>query len=148
MTDLRIENDRGKMIIHLEEFLSCRSISKVKKLLKIIQRSYTPEVADQMRWHIENRVNGLDALMKVSANQCVRLKEEVSNIQNDVNVWKSQRDRNTKNSSPYKYYNDKLKVSREKLRDAKKSLNTVKCEFDNHAKDKVFFEKLLSEIFS
>lgn len=148
MTDLRIEYDRGIMVIHLEEFLSCRSAAKVKKLLKIIQRSDTPEVADQIRQHIQSRVSGLDALMKVSANQFVRLKEQVRNIQNDVDVWKSQRDRNTKNSNPYKYYNDKLKVSREQLREAKKSLNTVKREFDNHAKDKVFFEKLLSEIFS
>lgn len=148
MTDLRIEYDRGTMVIHLEEFLSCRSVAKVKKLLKIIQRSYTPEAADQMRQFIRDKVSGLDALMKVSANQYVRLKEEVRNIQNDVDVWKSQRDRNTKNSNPYKHYNDKLKVSREQLRDAKKSLNTVKREFDNHAKDKVFFEKMLSEIFS
>lgn len=148
MTDLRIEYDRGKMIIHLEEFLSCRSVAKVKKLLKIIQRSYTPEAADQMQQFIKDKVSGLDGLMKISANQCVRFTEEVKNIQNDVDVWKSQRSRFKKSEKGWEHYNDNLKKSREKLRDAKKSLNTVKREFDNHAKDKVFFEKLLSEIFS
>lgn len=148
MTDLEIMYNNGRMVIHLEEFLSCRSITKMRKLLKVINQSDTPEIADQIQQHVRDRVSGIDGLAKVSANQIVRLKEEIRNIQNDVDVWKSQRDRNTKNSSPYKYYNDKLKVSREKLRTAKCSLNTVKREFNNHVKDKAFFEKLLSEVFS
>jgi len=147
MTDLRIRYDNGEMVIHLEEFLSCRSIAKVKKLLVIIQRSYNPEAADQLQQYIRNKVEELDALTKALPNRYVRLKEEVRNIQNDVDVWKSQRDRNTKNSSPYIYSHDRLKISREKLRDAKKLLNTVKCEFDNHVKNKAFLNKLLSEIF-
>lgn len=37
MTDITIKYDHGQMLIHLEEFLSCRSISKVRKLIKLIK---------------------------------------------------------------------------------------------------------------
>lgn len=146
MTEIKIEYDRGTMVIHLEEFLSCRSISKVKKLLKIIQQSHTPEAADQMQQFIEDKVGDLDVLMRVSARRYELLQEKVQGLKYAIEAQKSQRDRNTKDSPFYKYYNDILKVSRENLRDAKKLLNIAKREFDNHAKDKAFLEKLLTGI--
>lgn len=148
MTDLEIRYDNGVMIVHLEEFLSCRSLGKVKKLLKIIQQSYTPTLADQIRQHIRDRVSGIDGLAKISANQVVRFTEEVKKIERDIEVWKYQRSRFKKSERGWQHYNDNLKKSREELRTVKSSLNTVKREFNNYMKDKVFFEKLLSEVFS
>lgn len=40
--DLYIKYDNGSMAIHLDAFLDYRSIGKVKKLVKLIQQSYTP----------------------------------------------------------------------------------------------------------
>ena len=47
--DLEIKYEHGSMTIHLEEFLNCRSISKVRKLVKIIRSSYTPECEQQIK---------------------------------------------------------------------------------------------------
>ena len=44
MTDITIKYDHGQMLIHLEEFLSCRSILKVRKLIKLINRSDNPDI--------------------------------------------------------------------------------------------------------
>lgn len=148
MTDLEIRYEKGRMVIHLEEFLSCRSEAKVRKLLKIIQRSYTSEVADQIQQHIKERYSGIDGLAKISANQVARFTEEVNNIEHDIEVWKSQRARFKKSEKGWEHYNENLKKSRKILKDAKSSLCSVKCEFNNHMRDKVFFEKLLSAIFS
>ena len=42
------------MTVHLEEFLSCRSITKVRKLLKVIRISFTPKCEQQMKEFILN----------------------------------------------------------------------------------------------
>ena len=64
MTDLIIKYDHGQMLIHLEEFLSCRKIAKVRKLLKLIERSETPELTEQIQSHIEQKLKGLDDTMR------------------------------------------------------------------------------------
>ena len=45
--DLEIRYENGSMTVHLEEFLNIRSIAKVRKLLKLIRSSFTPECEQQ-----------------------------------------------------------------------------------------------------
>lgn len=40
MTDITIKYDHGQMLIHLDNFLSDRKISEVRKLIKLIRQSY------------------------------------------------------------------------------------------------------------
>lgn len=47
--DLEIRYENGSMTVHLEEFLSERRIAKVRKLLKVIRSSFTPECEQQMK---------------------------------------------------------------------------------------------------
>lgn len=148
MTDLTIRYDNGQMIIHLEEFLACRNISKVRKLLKIIIRSEAPELTEQIQSHIEHKVKGLDDVGKISANIYVKYKEKVKQVEREVNqcvYWRSQY---KKNSAGWVHYNDRVKESRERLREVKTSMRNSKKDFDNTVRDKKFFEKLLSEVFS
>ncbi len=148
MTDLTIRYDNGIMCVHLEEFLSCRSVSKVRKILKMIDQSYTPEAAEQIQKHIEYRMKGLDEIAKISANQYVRFGEIVKRTEQEVNTWVHWRSQYKKSSKGYEHYNDNVKESREKLRLAKADMRRSKKEFDDAVKDKIFFEKLLSEVFS
>ncbi|WP_299052553.1 hypothetical protein [uncultured Eubacterium sp.] len=145
MTDLTIRYGNGQMIIHLEEFLACRNISKVRKLLKIIARSDTPEMTEQIQSHIEHRIKGLDDVGKISANQYVKYKEEV---EQEVDRLVQLRSRYKKKSDGWAHYNDRVKESRERLREVKASMRNSKKEFDDTIRDKKFFEKLLSEVFS
>jgi DNA repair ATPase RecN len=148
MTDLTIRYDNGQMIIHLEEFLACRNISKVRKLLKIIARSDTPEMTEQIQSHIEHRIKGLDDVGKISANQYVKFVETVKQVEQEVNRLVQLRSRYKKKSDEWTHYNDRVKESRERLREVKASMRNSKKEFDDMIRDKKFFEKLLSEVFS
>lgn len=148
MTDLTIRYGNGQMIIHLEEFLACRNISKVRKLLKIIARSDTPEMTEQIQSHIEHRIKGLDDVGKISANQYVKYKEEVKQVEQEVDRLVQLRSRYKKKSDGWAHYNDRVKESRERLREVKASMRNSKKEFDDTMRDRAFFEKLLSEVFS
>lgn len=148
MTDLTIRYDNGQMIIHLEEFLACRNISKVRKLLKIIARSDTPEMTEQIQSHIEHRIKGLDDVGKISANQYVKFVETVKQVEQEVNRLVQLRSRYKKKSDGWTHYNDRVKESRERLREVKASMRNSKKESDDTIRDKKFFEKLLSEVFS
>lgn len=148
MTDLTIRYDNGQMIIHLEEFFACRNISKVRKLLKIIARSNTPEMTEQIHSHIEHRIKGLDDIGKISANQYVKFVETVKQVEQEVNRLVQLRSRYKKKSNGWTYYNDRVKESREQLREVKASMRNSKKEFDDTIRDRTFFEKLLSEVFS
>lgn len=148
MTDLTIRYDNGQMIIHLEEFLACRNISKVRKLLKIIACSDTPEITEQIQRHIEHRIKGLDDVGKISANQYVKFVETVKQVEQEVDRLVQLRSRYKKKSDGWTHYNDMVKESRERLREVKTSMRNSKKEFDDTIRDKKFFEKLLSEVFS
>lgn len=148
MTDLTIRYDNGQMVIHLEEFLACRNISKVRKLLKIIARSDTPEMTEQIQSHIEHRIKGLDDVGKISANQYVKFVETVKQVEQEVNRLVQLRSRYKKKSDEWTHYNDRVKERRERLREVKASMRNSKKEFDDMIRDKKFFEKLLSEVFS
>lgn len=148
MTDLIIKYDHGQMLIHLEEFLSCRKIAKVRKLLKLIERSETPELTEQIQSHIEQKLKGLDDIGKISANLYMKYKEKTKQVEQEVNqcvYWRSQ---HKKNSTGWVHYNDQVKENRERLREVKTSMRNSKKDFDDTVRDKKFFEKLLSEVFS
>lgn len=148
MTNLIIKYDRGTMTVNLEEFLSCRSISRVRKLLKLIARSENPELTEQIQTHIEHGMSGLDDLAKISANQYVGYVDTVKELEHEVERWVYWRSGYKKSNKKYEYYNDKVKESREKLRVAKADMQKCKKEFDDAVRDKNFFEKLLLEVFS
>ena len=148
MTDLIIKYDHGQMLIHLEEFLSCRKIAKVRKLLKLIERSETPELTEQIQSHIEQKLKGLDDIAKTWATIHVRCKEEAKQTEHELNRWVQLRSGYKKNSEGYKHYHENVKNSREELKKAKEKMRNSKKEFDDTMRDRTFFEKLLSEVFS
>lgn len=148
MTDLIIKYDHGQMLIHLEEFLSCRKIANVRKLLKLIERSETPELTEQIQSHIEQKLKGLYRIAKTWANIHVRCEEEVKQTEYELNGWVQLRSGYKKSSNGYKHYNENVKKSREKLKKAKERMRNSKKEFDDTMRDRTFFEKLLSEVFS
>ena len=148
MTDLIIKYDHGQMLIHLEEFLSCRKIAKVRKLLKLIERSETPELTEQIQKHIEQKLKGLDDIAKTWATIHVRCKEEVKQTEHELSRWVQLRSGYKKNRDGYKHYHENVKNSRKELKKVKEKMRNSKKEFDDTMRDRTFFEKLLSEVFS
>ena len=58
--DIEIRYENGSMTVHLDEFMTCRSISKVRELVKIIRKSSTPECENAIRNTLNRRLNSLN----------------------------------------------------------------------------------------
>ena len=140
--------DHGQMLIHLEEFLSCRSISKVRKLIKLINRSDNPDIVNQIKDHIQYRMEGLDNITMITENRIDRNKAEVKDAEMNVQHWLYLRSQHKKGSNGYKHYMTNVKESRDTLKEKKADLRSAEKEYKDSIRDKEFFSKLLSEVFS
>lgn len=149
MTDITIKYDHGQMLIHLEEFLSCRNISKVRKLIKLINQSDDPDIVNQIKDHVQYRMKGLDDIAMIAENRIDRNKAEVKDAEMNVQHWLYLRSQHKKGSNGYKHYMTNVKESRDILKEKKKAdLRSAEKEYKDSIRDKEFFSKLLSEVFS
>ena len=139
------------MRINLEEFLcySCnRSISKVRKLVKIINNSYTPEVIEDMKKFIEQRMNTTDTIIETAREHYWVFNDEVKKYEKRLDSVVTHRGIYKRNTEGWKYYNEQVKEVRENLRTAKVNMRAAKHQFDDTVRVKNFFIKLLSDVFS
>lgn len=93
--DLEIRYENGSMTVHLEEFLNIRSITKVRKLLKLIRSSFTPECEQQIKEFIQEQAEQFEQVQKEQ-------NEELRNLK--TRLWSRQRafDCNVRNKEFYK----------------------------------------------
>lgn len=146
-----IKYENGEMQINLEEFLCCscnRSISKVRKLVKIINNSYTPEVIEDMKKFIEQRMNTTDTIIETAREHCLVFNDEVKKYEKRLDSVVAHRANYKRNTDGWKYYNKQVKEVRENLRTAKVNMRAAKSQFNDTVRMKNFFIKLLSEVFS
>lgn len=148
MTDITIKYDHGQMLIHLEEFLSCRNISKVRKLIKLINQSDDPDIVNQIKDHVQYRMKGLDDIAMIAENRIDRNKAEVKDAEMNVQHWLYLRSQHKKGSNGYKHYMTNVKESRDILKEKKGRFEISRKEYKDSIRDKEFFSKLLSEVFS
>ena len=84
--DLEIRYENGSMTVHLEEFLNIRSITEVRKLLKLIRSSFTPECEQQIKEFVQEQAEPqrYDVhLQHYWHVQCLRYKRKVLSVQLD-----------------------------------------------------------------
>ena len=87
MTDITIKYDHGQMLIHLDNFLSDRKISEVRKLIKLIRQSYTPECEEQIKEYIQCGVKELDNIIMITEKRIDRNEAEVKDAEKDLKTW-------------------------------------------------------------
>ena len=144
-----IKYENGEMRINLEEFLCCscnRSISKVRKLVKIINNSYTPEVIEDMKKFIEQRINTTDTIIETAREHCLVFDDEVKKYEKRLDSVVAHRANYKRNTDGWKYYNKQVKEVRENLRTAKVNMRAAKSQFNDTVRMKNFFIKLLSGV--
>ena len=136
--DLEIRYENGSMTVHLEEFLSERRITKVRKLLKVIRSSFTPECEQQIR-QTKHRISQIQTGVKNS--QLLR-----DSHRKNTKVWK---DRN----ADVKKYRERLKEPRTTLKEQNEELRNLKTRlwkrqkaFDCNVRNKEFYKKVMQEI--
>lgn len=172
--DLEIRYENGSMTVHLEEFLNVRSIAKVRKLLKFIRSSFTPECEQQIKEFVQEQAEQFEQVQKEHsiyiegyaqkiryAEQQIRQTQHViSQIQTGVKNLQLLRDSHRKNTKVWKNRNADMKKQRERLKEPRNTLKEQKEElkelkallrsrqqsFDRNIRNKDFYKKVLENI--
>jgi hypothetical protein len=172
--DLEIRYENGSMTVHLEEFLSERRIAKVRKLLKVIRSSFTPECEQQMKEFIQEQteqfeqvqkehsiyIEGYTQKVKYAEQQIRQTKHRISQIQTGVKNSQLLRDSHRKNTKVWKdrnadvkKYRERLKEPRTTLKEQNEELRNLKSRlwkrqkaFDCNVRNKEFYKKVMQEI--
>lgn len=172
--DLEIRYENGSMTVHLEEFLNDRSITKVRKLLKVIRSSFNPECEQQMKEFIQEQteqfeqvqkehsiyIEGYTQKVKYAEQQIMQTKHRISQIQVDVAKLQFIRDSHRKNTKVWKDCNADVKKQRERLKEPTAALKAQNEElkelkallrsrqqsFDRNIRNKGFYKKVLENI--
>ena len=148
--DLEIRYENGSMTVHLEEFLNIRSIAKVRKLLKLIRSSFTPECEQQIKEFVQEQAEQFEQVQKEHSiyiegyTQKIRYAEQqirqtqhiISQIQTGVKNSQLLRDSHRKNT----------KVWKKELKKLKALLRSRQQSFDRNIRNKDFYKKVLENI--
>lgn len=134
------------MVINLENFLSCRSISKVRKLVNIIRESCTSECEGQIKEFIERELEQYEPRQKDVSRYVVGYKDKVLFCQKQLDNCISNRDRFKRKTDGWEHYNSNVKAFRDELREMKAALRTYQRRFDNEKKNREFYMKVLEII--
>lgn len=97
MTDITIKYDHGQMLIHLDNFLSDGKIAKVRKLLKLIRQSYTPECEEQIKEYLQCVIDK----DKFHNNQ-MALAGKITNIESNIYILEKRLKAATLNRNAFK----------------------------------------------
>ena len=144
--EIRIKWYNGSMIIDLEKFLSCRSITKVKKLVNIIRDSHTPECEGQIREFIEQELEQYEPRQKEVSRYITGYTEKVKFCEKQLDNRISSRDRFKRKSDGWEHYNNHVKAFRDELKEMKAALRTYQRKSDNEKKNRDFYMKVLEII--
>lgn len=154
MTDIEIKYEHGSMVVHLENFLSDGKITKVRKLLKVIRQSYTPECEDQIKEFVMQRVTNKE---QFHSDQ-VALAGKITNIESNIDKLERRLKGATISRNAFKkstqihknkdweMWNEQIISIRESLRESKKILAAVNREYKQNVKDRAFYKKVIEEI--
>lgn len=154
MTDIEIKYEHGSMVVHLENFLSDGKITKVRKLLKVIRQSYTPECEDQIKEFVMQRVTNKE---QFHSDQ-VALAGKITNIESNIDQLERRLKGATISRNAFKkstqihknkdweMWNEQIISIRESLRESKNFLAAVNREYKQNVKDRAFYKKVIEEI--
>lgn len=144
--DLKIDYDNGSMMIHLEEFLNYGSISKVRKLVKLIHQSVNPDDIGKFRMFIEQELEQIEPRKKDTERYIVGYEEKVKFCKQQLENCIYNRDRFKKNSNEWQHYNLHVKQHRQELKEIKALLNIRKSDHNRFIRNEQFYMKCLENI--
>lgn len=167
-----IKYDRGSMTIDLEVFLGLHSVSKVKKLLRLIRSSFTPECEEQMKNFCQNQIEQFkcdfqhcemgildwDKKVKYYEQQVQQSQRMLKWYQNELEQMKATRDSHRRGTKAWKSDNEvvkkwnksQVKPCRSELKEHKKNLKVTRQQLQSYVSqqkrivnDNVFYKKVL-----
>lgn len=144
--DLYIKYDNGSMAIHLDAFLDYRSITKVKKLVKVIQQSYTPDALDDLKEFVKRGIEQFEPRMKEDANYYAGYEPKLKFNKQNLEKCLNNRNKYKRGTDGWEHYNELVKEFRQEIKETKLQMKQRKSDFDTCVKNKAFYEKVLETI--
>lgn len=144
--DLKIKYGHGSMTVHLKEFLDCRNITKVKKLIKLIHHSVNPDDIGKIRMFVEQEMEQFEPKQKENQRYIVGYTEKVRFCQRQLDNSIINRSKYKRNGDGWKHYNHHAKQFRQELKELKTLLRSRQSDFDKNIRNKEFYEKVLQMI--
>lgn len=149
--DLEIRYEGGSMTVHLEEFLSCRSMSKVKKLLKVIRISFTPECEQQMKEFILNWLEQFEQRQLENERYITGYEEKVKFCQRQLQDALYTRNSYKKSTPSHKSegwdrWNEEVKGHRKELSEVKALFRSYESQYNRNIRNQDFYKKVLENI--
>lgn len=144
--DIKISYGNGSMVIHLENFLNCRNISKVRKLVKIIRSSFTPECEGIVREHIEQEIKQFEPRQQENARYIEEYQQKIAYSDRCIHTASTYRSRYKRGSIPWKHHNEDLKRFREENRELKAVLRFRQLDYNKNIRNRDFYKKVLEII--
>lgn len=129
--DLEIRYENGSMTVHLEEFLNIRSIAKVRKLLKLIRSSFTPECEQQIKEFVQ------DWIEQFEQKQLRDALYTRDSYKKSTPLHKSE---------GWDRWNEEVKGCRKELAEVKTLLRSYQSRYNSNIRNKDFYKKVLENI--
>jgi hypothetical protein len=137
------------MTIHLEAFLECRKLSKVRKLVKIIRESYTPECLEQMQQFITDYLGDeeqFSADLRSLANKGVNARTKAKELEEPLNRAVNARKMYKRKSPQYERLNEQVKQYRKEIAQNNAVYHSSVQQFNRMQRNREFYKKALEII--
>jgi hypothetical protein len=149
--DLEIRYENGSMTVHLEEFLNIRSIAKVRKLLKLIRSSFTPECEQQMKEFVQDWIEQFEQKQLENERYITGYEQKVGYCQKQLRDALYTRDSYKKSTPLHKSegwdkWNEGVKGCRKELAEVKTLLRFYQSRYNSNIRNKDFYKKVLENI--
>ena len=130
------------MTINLPEYLDCQTLTNIRRLIKVVETSDTPEELEKLHNYVEAELQQIDRRMKEAENKAVDARTKAKELQPELDKLVYARNRYKKNSPPYKELMEKVKDMRERIALQNSVYRCQKSEVSRLQRNKEKFNKL------
>lgn len=140
------QTNRGRMVINLPMYMMEQPISKIRKLIAIIQKSDTPDEVEKVRQFLESELSAFDGRMRDAANKVVDARTREKELQSELEELVAARDRFKKNTPPYKSLMEKIKAMRSGIAQYRSIYRAKETEIKRLKRNSEKFKKLTEDL--
>ncbi len=139
-------NGRGHMTVNTLAFLSEQGIRNIRKLIKLIESSDTPDELEKLHSILREEISTFDLRLKELANRGVNARTRYKELEPELERLVYQRERYKKSDQRYKDLMLRVKAMREDIRHEKAVYHSAVSDFKRFSRNKEKFNKLAKEI--
>lgn len=139
-------NGRGHMTVNTLAFLSEQGIRNIRKLIKLIESSDTPDELEKLHSILREEISTFDLRLKELANRGANARTRYKELEPELERLVYQRERYKKSDQQHKDLMLRVKAVRENIRHKKAVYHSAVSDFKRLSRNKEKFNKIAKEI--